>query len=217
MDNKLPAALHEPYVVAWMFDEGVAKHAEYDFVWVVEDDARFKGDVGGFYANFEDDDADFISCFQAAGVGKDWPHANKHVHWALDNRTSLHHSEHVVRYSRRLLFALDALLGMGVVAYGEIFASSICREEAWCHAEALNGYTSAHNYNWRSRVTPNQWDSGDLETGKWYHALKAMKGPGNCEGAFTATAAATRPPNSTAVSIPADLWRAWCVAPAASG
>ena len=78
---------------------------------------------------------------------------------------SVHHWEHVVRFSQRLIHALERVLTGGLVVHGELFASSVCVGHSWCSTHDLRETLSASK-----AVGPFHLKQGRLPPyARWYH------------------------------------------------
>ena len=111
-------------------------HLQYEHVWVVEDDVGFSGDMGNFLADYADSDVDLLTHTvqhvsmpqeDAGGVDWFWTHVAsdefvKHV----PSHLRLKGAEHVQRFSRRFLTALDQLSSQGITAWSEQAVPSLC-------------------------------------------------------------------------------------------
>jgi hypothetical protein len=149
--------IHEPSVILWWLANG---REQFEHVWVLEDDVFFGGSATRFFRRFELQSADMISLFcdfnqectpqkrdRATQSGLPG-HAKAPDHYADDgrfnSRGNVHHWEHVVRLSGRLLLALDTALEDGYVLHGENFASTFCiRHAPWCTTQDVRSVDGA--------------------------------------------------------------------------
>ena len=66
----------------------------------------------------------------------------------------VHHRQHAVRFSRRLLRAMERAMDRGVVAHGELFASTFClAHPKWCKTADLRETLSASSAVGAKRLT----------------------------------------------------------------
>lgn len=153
--------IHEPSIILWWLAHG--KTARIEHVWVLEDDTFFGGSAGSaahFFNRFEHQSTDMVSLFcgffqkcnsdQRRGVitAQFAGQVGKPDHYVDDERLTLHdmvhHWEHVVMFSGRLLSALDSALRSGYVMHGEYFASTFCiRHAPWCTTQDLRSVDAA--------------------------------------------------------------------------
>lgn len=152
--------VHEPSIILWWRAHAFGTRAVIradQHLWVLEDDILFAGrSPVPFFERFDrTSDADFVSlfCDLESGCrnarlrlkGSD-ASAGTPIYYMDDTRTrapaeaivgdgdtdTVHHWEHLVRFSPRLLDSLDSTLRNGTVRHGEKFASTYCHRAAWC-------------------------------------------------------------------------------------
>ena len=134
---------HEPSLVL-LLRRTQAMGGGYRFVWAIEDDSLFLGNVGHFLDATVHHDEDYL------GTIVD-DHRNLSTwHWdygtwkpasAAAARTKV---EHVERYSSRLLVALEDLLSRGLYAWGEGMVSA-CLSWRWCTTRELGRFVPWSN------------------------------------------------------------------------
>lgn len=134
---------HEPSLLL-LLRRTQAMGGGYRFVWAIEDDSLFLGNVGHFLDATARHDEDYL------GTILDDHRNLSSWHWgygtwkpasAAAARTKV---EHVERYSRRLLVALEDMLSRGLYAWGEGMVSA-CLSWRWCTTRELGGYVPWSN------------------------------------------------------------------------
>ena len=142
---------HFPFYLDWY--EQYGKHSgtkqPYEYIWFIEHDAFFGGQLGAFLKPYKNIDADLIDAFTPKNVSS-WTEA---FNWPMPLQLRRHKWEHVERISRRLLLTLRDITELRMSAVGEVFESSVCAALSWCTSRNLAGdgfvrqpYSSAY-YN----------------------------------------------------------------------
>lgn len=125
------------------------------FVWVIEDDAVYTGSLQAFLASYAPEAADLITvfctfengqhegCTDASGRRQPLPLESRPGTLPLRKDAIVHHWEHVVRFSTRLLGKLELEIDLGRARHGEDFASTFCANQTWCTTQDLRNTRSA--------------------------------------------------------------------------
>lgn len=131
------------------------------YVWVVEEDVLYGGSLPTFLNLYSNIYADLITlfcpfsdelgtCTDPSGRTSALPHDTREVanRQADANVSVVHHWEHVVRFSPRLIDSLEAALDRGEVIHGENYASSHCvlNHSEWCTTMDLRETLSASQH-----------------------------------------------------------------------
>jgi hypothetical protein len=117
----------------------------YDFVWVLEDDVGFTGNILNLLSAYQDNKADLIteSCWpskrwdpfgavQSQGSEEGWcwhdTGSDSFLH-AVSDHERFHTREHVQRFSTRYLRHLNSLSRHGMLAWSELSSITLCKHE----------------------------------------------------------------------------------------
>lgn len=194
-DFMLQFLIHEPSVIMWL-EARIRKDIDIpDHVWLIEDDTIFTGDALTFFKMHAlDENADMLSTFMPwstdcmrgmfhgpwPGAANDSVHCERLASLPLDGDSrpdrsvpgqlqKVHHWEHLVRLSRRLLDYVKAELDASRVAHGELFASTICHMTEGCVTKDLRqaGGLATDFLTTDSTKFPSLAALPD--DGRWYH------------------------------------------------
>ena len=145
------------------------------YVWNLEDDTRYSGDVSAFFRKYSVVDAHFISAAVATPPAS-WPSTEEHT-WLVPSSAVLLKKEHVERFSRRFLDLMLDMGQVGVVGFGELYASTVCSLIDWCTTRDLeNDGEVGAKFDWNTEVSADDWraiTSDERTRNKWWHALKS--------------------------------------------
>lgn len=163
-----------PRFILWW--RAVGQRLRYQYVWSVEKDAAFDGDLMRFWRAFSTDAADLLTS-QLQTVGHSFwgwrlrtgalKNASVHVDTNITKLLVRGHSGYgrqnrsvnlllrytvVERFSARLLQRIDRHLVAGELMQSEIFASSVCGMEPWCQL----GRWDAHGWRHPEKFHPRR-------------------------------------------------------------
>ena len=145
------------------------------YVWNIEDDTRYSGDVSAFFRKYSAVDAHFITAAVATPPAS-WPSTEEHT-WQVPSSAVLMKKEHVERFSRRFLDVMLDMGQVGVVGFGELYASTVCSLIDWCTTRDLeNDGEVGAKFDWNTEVSTDEWRaiiSEERTRNKWWHALKS--------------------------------------------
>ena len=143
-------------------------------VWVIEDDARYSGDVAEFFAKYQGKGEDLVSAYIGPPEAS-WP-STAEESWDVPRDDVVAKVEHVERFSRKLLDEMLDLAELSVVGMGELFASTVCAHLKWCTiADLVESSDVGGKFDWNTTVSSEEWRAIMASTatqGKWWHALK---------------------------------------------
>ena len=185
LSNLLSYFIHEPSLCLWMRRRcGPRGRCDNGYVWVIEDDTAFVGDIRVPLLHYREHSTDLLSVFSPHPYIDDrwWLYVNPEFRNALAG-VPLHKWEHVERYSSALVHRLEGLLERGVVAYGEVFGSTVCARSSWCTSGDLRTAKVVPSdvtlYGDSQPVTRKQLASAlraelraTSKMGRWLHAVK---------------------------------------------
>lgn len=154
------------------------KKQEYDYVWVFEDDVGIKGSLLDLLQCYQDEQADLLTD-NAHSMNEDWFWKNVHTSNFL-NQTGGNEltccSEHVQRFSNKLMERLTNLCSNGVHAWSEAFTSTVANNADDLILKGFCVENVGDPYKWNGRVTEDEWiaimKEEESSTPKMYHALK---------------------------------------------
>ncbi|CAL1142197.1 unnamed protein product [Cladocopium goreaui] len=148
------------------------------FVWVLEDDAGFSGDIAQFISAYQEETSDLISHeFQVADPTWVWYDAVSET-WKLEEAKTtmprLRCAEHVQRFSAGLLDVLEGFAMRQVSGWSETSVPSLCR---WARRSmtSLRPEHVGQIFSYAGKVPKDAWPRicEDARTrGRWWHALK---------------------------------------------
>jgi hypothetical protein len=203
--DKLQWWLHEPFTtLAW---EQMSRENTYDFLWVLEDDIGFAGNVEKFYNAMENklrllpelSDVDvFVATKEATPQLTEkrfnhglFEHMNSGESWHpfIVKSRGVQAIEHLVGYSSKFINTITNLLEKGIFCYGEFFPATICDATQDCVILDATDWT--HKEMWSFSDTRSTWArkradklwkkllTSEAPTlfEEWYHGVKAMKVP----------------------------------------
>jgi len=109
----------------------------------------------------------------------DWYHWKEST-WRPPYDKAIFKKQHVQRHSTALLRYLYSITLLDVVAYGEIFASTVCAlQPHWCVMAPLERRFIGPAYDWNAFLTDDQvaamWVD-PAQQGRWNHAVLSRKG-----------------------------------------
>lgn len=147
--GKINWYFHDPSVVLWASHchpsffagppriKGVRSlETNEQYVWVIEADALYVGNVNEFIDHHINVTADYIGA-DIQPVNPRWSHINEAT-WSVPVSHIMHKKDHVERFSITLLQFLFALLKLNLVAWSEVFAPTICSlQDHWCTMKLL--------------------------------------------------------------------------------
>ena len=151
----------------------------YEHVWVVEHDVFLGGSLRAFAEWYAPSRSDLIAAFSegCADVGEAREYQNDTFTWPLADELRVHKWEKVERLSRRLLQSMADAMALGLTAWGELFASSLCAALPWCRRAdlAADGWVNAsscaatymHARHDLARANPRDADHWGFWTHKW--------------------------------------------------
>ena len=153
---------------------------KFDFVWKLEDDVGYSGDLREFVGRFDAEPADLLTADAGHRPGSRWWWADAATPAylaAYAPRDRLASREHAQRFSRRLLDRLHDLHGRGVTAWSEALAVTVCAAAPDLVLERLPPSVLGDPYAHDGRVSERAWrDVVDGRSArrkrKLYHALK---------------------------------------------
>ena len=124
-------------VGAWLHLLKFGRHPPFDFLWTIDADVAWTGNLGRILESLNDDDSDLITSEPAERNRATYTQA------ALRNHLEPHQVWSamlvVVRYSRRMLVAIRESVGAGHQSFCETRAPSLCRAWGmdWCRHSSL--------------------------------------------------------------------------------
>lgn len=142
----------------------------YNFLWLVEHDVRYFGNLTQFLTHYRRERADYVvELSEWDGDGR-WekdgmkafrvsPFVSQTESWPKRMRAlppgatwpevKVHKWENVEGMSRRFLRALDVLLDMRLALFGELFEGTVCANLPWCGFRdlRLDGFTPPFGIN----------------------------------------------------------------------
>jgi len=164
------------------------------YIWTIEHDAIYFGDVSTFLDEHNTNIADYIANYFP--LGPNWNHWEKST-WRPPYDKALFKKEYVERHSTALLRYLYSITLLNVVAYGEIFASTVCAlQPHWCVMAPLEQRFIGPAYAWNAFLTDDQVDAmwaDPAQQGKWNHAVLSRKSR-KCRSSLRELKTAPSPP-----------------------
>jgi hypothetical protein len=149
------------------------------FLWSVEADTVYIGNVSNFFNFYDDDSSDYIGRYTHPNPA--WLHFNI-TSWSTPVNHKWMKLEHVERFSFTLVWFLFSLAEMNVVAHGELFSSTVCSlVKEWCTMSVLDSRFLGENYSWNSRISDAQvaaLQQNTTQQNKWHHAVQSCKSVG---------------------------------------
>jgi hypothetical protein len=111
-------------------------------------------------------------------LAPNWPHWQQST-WRPPYDKAVFKKEYVERHSTALLRYLYSITLLDVVAYGEVFASTVCAlQPHWCVMAPLEKRFIGPAYAWNTFLTDDQvaamW-ADPTQQGKWNHAVLSRK------------------------------------------
>lgn len=184
VSNLLSYFIHEPSLCLWArLRCGTNGRCADQYVWVIEDDAAFVGSIQAPLQHYRNSSSDLISVFALQPYIDDqwWLYVNFKFRAAFPT-VPLHKWEHVERYSSLMLHRIDQLLTRGIVAYGELFASTVCNRSSWCVYEDLRAaefvapdtslYRDSHAITRKLLASLIRTQIRRHTSGRWVHSVK---------------------------------------------
>jgi len=170
------------YSLAWGFHNEAINiwfqiHNRFKFVWVVEDDVGYAGNILNFVEHYESNTDDLISHGSKSVDGWFWAETvSKKFADLIPIRKRVKVFEHVQRFSRQLLENIHLLGLEGIVGWSEASTPTLCD-----YLELKRGHLKKDHigkeYSWDGRMSYDEWHhlltkSSKRGTNKLYHALK---------------------------------------------
>jgi len=167
------------------------KHRTYDYLWVLEDDVGYSGDIFKLLQKYSMDGSDLLGGSETGiryqkhfHLGSQSPLFKKRVHGSkkVDDGVNRQHSEeHVQRISARLLGALHEWSVAGAIDMSETMTPTVCvLEKMKCSVLKKEDLGTPYTY-WHTQAIENQthWDGmvrEDVSTGqpRLYHPVKVL-------------------------------------------
>lgn len=185
VSNLLSYFVHEPSICLWArLQCRVHELCNQGYVWVIEDDSVFIGNIRRPITHYGSSRADLIAVFAPHHYIDDlwWLYVNALFKTTFPGKP-LHKWEHVERYSPMLINKLVQLLEHRVAAYGEVFAGTVCTNTKWCTVADLRSgkfvHADLHWYRDSYVLSRKQISSlGRMHThesdfhGLWVHSVK---------------------------------------------
>jgi len=154
----------------------------YDYLWAIEDDVGYTGDISKLFEQYSGNTDDLISGAFCPVTNRynDEPQTDLYKEWVPRNQRLLSEN-HLVRMSSRLLGRLNHWLKAGAIHVAEEMPPTVCKlEHMKCSMLAAMDlgmpyeFQSTHDLSIKS---PAQWEEiqrGDAKLGKprLYHPLK---------------------------------------------
>eukprot|EP00935_MAST-01C_sp_MAST-1C-sp1_P002722 g2722.t1 len=150
--KELNYVLHSPSAIMWLLQQKLKPR----YIWLVEWDAFFSGNIASFFRHYRNDTADLITTpvilftkapptkeqvdrlqVQSFGLKSTWHEEDFTFDVKSLEKGVIEKREHVERYSSRLLLYMHALLNRSICMQGEKFGSTACYNAGWCRMRSL--------------------------------------------------------------------------------
>lgn len=145
------------------------------FVWILEDDAGFSGDISEFAMAYADSDTDLlVHGLRPVDSSWVWCSAASPAFGRRCGTRQWRCAEHVQRFSAALLRELDRCSSSGVAAWSEMAVPSLCAAAGLSFAELRAEHLGAV-FAFNGVVPESAWPRlcEQLSTrNRWWHALK---------------------------------------------